>query len=79
MKVNCPTCKKEVEWITENQFRPFCTKRCQLIDLGQWANEENAIPSGANKDAETSLPDMNIDIEDIEALLAQQEQDFFKN
>ena len=53
MKVNCPTCKKEVEWTTENQFRPFCTKRCQLIDLGQWANEENAIPAGANKDAET--------------------------
>ncbi|AEP30779.1 hypothetical protein GNIT_2682 [Glaciecola nitratireducens FR1064] len=50
-----------------------------MIDLGQWANEENAIPSGANKDAETSVPDMNIDIEDIEALLAQQEQDFFKN
>lgn len=79
MKVNCPTCKKEVEWTTANQFRPFCTKRCQLIDLGQWANEENAIPSGANKDAETSIPDMNIDIEDIEALLAQQDQDFFKN
>jgi endogenous inhibitor of DNA gyrase (YacG/DUF329 family) len=79
MKVNCPTCKKEVKWSTENKFRPFCTKRCQLIDLGQWANEENAIPSGANKDAETSLPDMNIDIEDIEEMIAQQEQDFFNN
>lgn len=79
MKVNCPTCKKEVQWTTESEFRPFCTKRCQLLDLGQWANEENAIPSGANKDAETSLPDMNIDIEDIEEMIAQQEQDFFKN
>ncbi|MFT6088144.1 MAG: endogenous inhibitor of DNA gyrase (YacG/DUF329 family) [Glaciecola sp.] len=79
MKVNCPTCKKEVKWSTESEFRPFCTKRCQLIDLGQWANEENAIPSGANKDAETSLPDMNIDIEDIEEMIAQQEQDFFNN
>lgn len=79
MKVNCPTCKKEVHWTTENPFRPFCSKRCQLIDLGQWANEENAIPSGANKDAETSVPDMNIDIEEIEAMLAKQEQDFFKN
>jgi hypothetical protein len=79
MKVNCPTCKKEVQWLTQNEFRPFCTKRCQLIDLGQWANEENAIPSGANKDAETSVPDMNIDIEDIEEMLAQQERDFFNN
>jgi endogenous inhibitor of DNA gyrase (YacG/DUF329 family) len=50
-----------------------------LIDLGQWANEENAIPSGANKYAETSLPDMNIDIDDIEKMIAQQDQDFFKN
>ena len=50
-----------------------------LIDLGQRANEENAIPSGANKYAETSLPDMNIDIEDIEKMIAQQDQDFFNN
>jgi endogenous inhibitor of DNA gyrase (YacG/DUF329 family) len=79
MKVNCPTCKKEVLWSAESEFRPFCTKRCQLIDLGQWANEENAIPSGANKDAAYPVPDFDIDIEDIEALLAQQEKDFFKN
>ncbi|MDU5697815.1 MAG: DNA gyrase inhibitor YacG, partial [Haemophilus parainfluenzae] len=25
--------------------RPFCSKRCQLIDLGEWAAEEKAIPS----------------------------------
>ncbi|WP_372880156.1 DNA gyrase inhibitor YacG [Psychromonas sp.] len=43
MKVNCPTCKKEVEWIVENSHRPFCCKRCQLIDLGEWASEEKAI------------------------------------
>ena len=29
----------------ESQFRPFCSKRCQLIDLGEWAAEEKAIPS----------------------------------
>jgi endogenous inhibitor of DNA gyrase (YacG/DUF329 family) len=75
MNVNCPTCKKELEWSTENEFRPFCSKRCQLIDLGQWANEEHAIPSGANKDAESPF---NIDVEDIEEMLAQQEKDFFK-
>ena len=79
MKVNCPTCKKEVLWSTDSEFRPFCTKRCQLIDLGQWANEENAIPSGANKDAENPEPNLNIDIENIEAMLAQQEKDFFNN
>ncbi|MGL5335465.1 MAG: DNA gyrase inhibitor YacG, partial [Enterovibrio sp.] len=30
-----------------NPYRPFCCKRCQLIDLGQWANEENCIPGEA--------------------------------
>jgi len=32
-------------WTQESQFRPFCSKRCQLIDLGEWAAEEKAIPS----------------------------------
>lgn len=75
MIVNCPTCKKDVEWSSASKFRPFCSKTCQLIDLGEWADEQKAIPCGASKDAETgALPD----IEDIEALLAQQQDDFFK-
>ncbi|MEI6896909.1 MAG: DNA gyrase inhibitor YacG [Psychromonas sp.] len=47
MKVNCPTCKKEVEWSKESLHRPFCSKRCQLIDLGEWANEEKCIKGEA--------------------------------
>lgn len=43
MKVNCPTCKKELLWSKENIYRPFCCKRCQLIDLGEWAGEEKRI------------------------------------
>ncbi|MBN6709793.1 DNA gyrase inhibitor YacG [Haemophilus haemoglobinophilus] len=42
--VACPNCQEEVIWSVENQFRPFCSKRCQLIDLGEWAAEEKAIP-----------------------------------
>ncbi|WP_394172825.1 DNA gyrase inhibitor YacG [Thalassotalea litorea] len=41
--VNCPTCQAQVKWIKENQFRPFCSKRCQLIDLGDWADENHKI------------------------------------
>ena len=37
--------KSPVPWTQESQFRPFCSKRCQLIDLGEWAAEEKAIPS----------------------------------
>ena len=29
-------------------FRPFCSKRCQLIDLGEWADEEKRIPSNSD-------------------------------
>ena len=76
-KVNCPNCKKHVIWSQTNLFRPFCSKKCQLIDLGEWADEEKSIPCGANNDQETiKLPDF--DIEDIEAMLSEQSEDFFK-
>lgn len=44
-KVTCPTCGQGVVWQAESLYRPFCSKRCQLIDLGEWANEEKRIPS----------------------------------
>ncbi len=37
--VICPQCGKEAVWSNENRYRPFCSERCKLIDLGQWANE----------------------------------------
>lgn len=44
MKVKCPTCAKEVVWSKEEAHRPFCSERCQMIDLGAWADGSNAIP-----------------------------------
>lgn len=44
MKVKCPTCEKDVEWNDNFPDRPFCSERCKMIDLGQWASEEHAIP-----------------------------------
>lgn len=41
--VKCPTCQKEVEWSPESKFKPFCSERCKLIDLGDWASEKHAI------------------------------------
>ena len=43
MKVKCPTCQKGVEWSSQSEFRPFCSKRCQMIDLGEWADEQHTI------------------------------------
>lgn len=77
MQVKCPTCQQPVQWHKDAEFRPFCSKKCQLIDLGEWANEEKSIPCGASKDAETPHT-AQIDIEEIEAMLQQQQQDFFK-
>lgn len=42
MKVKCPICKKKVEW-EGNPFRPFCSERCKMIDLGKWVSEEYRI------------------------------------
>jgi endogenous inhibitor of DNA gyrase (YacG/DUF329 family) len=42
--VSCPTCGKQVEWSEENKWRPFCSERCKLIDLGEWAKESYRIP-----------------------------------
>ena len=43
MKIICPVCKNLTTW-EENSFRPFCSERCKLIDLGAWASDEYRIP-----------------------------------
>ena len=43
--VSCPTCGSPVAWIAEQRWRPFCSERCKLIDLGTWLDESNRIPS----------------------------------
>jgi len=40
--IPCPVCKKETAW-SKNPFRPFCSERCRLMDLGKWASEEYRI------------------------------------
>ncbi len=42
--VACPQCGKEVVWNSDSRYRPFCSERCKLIDLGQWATESYRIP-----------------------------------
>ena len=48
--VTCPQCGKEHKWDTNNRFRPFCSERCKLIDLGKWANEEYRVAKPSDKD-----------------------------
>jgi endogenous inhibitor of DNA gyrase (YacG/DUF329 family) len=49
--VRCPTCGRELEW-ARAPFRPFCSERCRLVDLGAWLSEQRAIPGDT-----TPLPD----------------------
>ena len=53
--VKCPTCRKEVHW-DNNRYRPFCSDRCQLIDLGAWTEERYRI-SGDDLDLPASDQD----------------------
>ena len=57
MTVKCPTCRREVEWSDAYPYRPFCSERCRLIDLGAWVSEQRGIPDeGPAADAD-SVPD----------------------
>ncbi len=42
--VRCPTCGKQAVWDKSNRWRPFCSERCRLIDLGEWFEERRRIP-----------------------------------
>jgi len=56
--VRCPTCQKAVPWDDSAKFKPFCSQRCQLIDLGDWITEAHKIPgenvSSLNSDDESA-------------------------
>ena len=43
-EVHCPNCKCLVPWTDEQKWKPFCSERCKLIDLGEWLDEKNVIP-----------------------------------
>jgi len=44
-QVPCPRCGKLSPYSPENKSRPFCSERCRLIDLGQWASEGYKLPT----------------------------------
>jgi endogenous inhibitor of DNA gyrase (YacG/DUF329 family) len=48
--VSCPRCNAQVPWTSENPYRPFCSERCKLIDLGDWAMERYRVPVEEEKD-----------------------------
>lgn len=41
-ELKCPQCSEAVIW-DGNPHRPFCSERCKLLDLGQWADESYRV------------------------------------
>ena len=50
--VSCPQCNNDVPWQDDQKWKPFCSERCKLIDLGEWASEGHRI---AGESAQNSL------------------------
>jgi uncharacterized protein len=61
--VKCPQCGEEVEF-SGNEFRPFCSERCKLLDFGAWADEEYSLPSETSSMTEE-------EVDEIEKALAK--------
>lgn len=49
--VACPTCGKPAVFAPDNPWRPFCSERCRVTDLGGWASESYRIPAKPDEDA----------------------------
>jgi uncharacterized protein len=54
--VDCPTCGRKTVFAPSNRWRPFCSERCRMIDLGAWASDGYSIP-GNDLEPDGSPPD----------------------
>lgn len=59
----CPQCRREATW-QDNPWRPFCSERCQLIDLGRWVSGDYRIQLFEDPD------EVKLDLESLEDELA---------
>jgi hypothetical protein len=51
----CPICGGK----RDPQFRPFCSRRCSLVDLGKWLKGDYAIPGAPDPDAADEAPQVD--------------------
>jgi len=55
--VPCPSCGAAAPFSPENRWRPFCSERCRLLDLGAWATESYRIPAPPDENEDEQKPD----------------------
>ena len=53
----CPQCRKSSVLDAGNPWRPFCSERCKLLDLGSWMSGRYAIPVEDPGTGRPGLPD----------------------
>jgi hypothetical protein len=56
-RVRCPTCQRELEWSAQFPWRPFCSERCRMVDLGAWFAEARRIPAEDSDPPDEPGPD----------------------
>lgn len=56
-RVRCPTCQRELGWSEQFPWRPFCSERCKMVDLGAWFAEERRIASDDGGTESAAGPD----------------------
>jgi uncharacterized protein len=54
--MKCPICKKKEVALGDPEF-PFCSERCRIIDLGNWASGKYVISTPAARSGEESETD----------------------
>ena len=52
LKVRCSHCGRTAPW-EGNPYRPFCSERCKLVDLGHWLAEDYRLPVPEGEAEET--------------------------
>lgn len=61
--VKCPHCGKEIEF-SGNEYRPFCSERCKLLDFGAWADEDYALPADSSELNEQDIDQIQTALEE---------------
>ena len=55
--VACPRCGQPVRWTSASRFRPFCSERCKMVDLGAWASEQYRVSGEQHPEEDAGAPD----------------------
>jgi len=62
--MKCPTCKKAIDTAATNPFRPFCSARCKMVDLGRWVSGDYRVPTQERPTESPPKPNGHLEEED---------------